>query len=90
MPLSVKLMYDKSSSDAPYVAYNPELDIASCGPTEEKARSNLHEVVEIVIEEAKKKNKLSELLRESGLEKERRAWKPPRVSFEPFFFPVSG
>lgn len=66
LPLSVKIMYDKSSSDAPYVAYNPELDVVSCGPTEKKARKNLHEVVGIVVGEAKKKNKLDDLLREAG------------------------
>lgn len=89
LPLTIKVMYDKSSSDAPFVAYNPELDVASCGPSEEKARENLHEVVEIVIEQARKKGKLNELLKEAGFEKEKKTWKPPRVSFEPFFFPVT-
>jgi len=88
LPLTVKVMYDKSSSDAPFVAYNPELDVASCGPTEEKARENLHEAVELVIEHAKKKGNLNVLLKEAGFEKFRKTWKPPRVSFEPFFFPT--
>lgn len=67
-PLTVKIIYDKESSDAPYVAYNPEFDVASCGPTEEKARQNLQEVVKIVLEEAKKKGKLEELLKEMGFQ----------------------
>ncbi len=80
-------MVDKRSKDAPFVAYAPELDVTSCGKTEEKARKNLHEAVEIVFEEAEKKGKLSELLENLGFQKEKKSWIPPRVSFEPFFFP---
>ena len=36
------------------IAYTPELDVASCGPTEAKARKNLHEAVEIVLEEVER------------------------------------
>lgn len=85
-PLTIKIMYDKRSSDAPFVAYSPELDVASCGKTEEKARQNLHEVVEIFLEEAKKKGKLDDFLKDQGFEKRKDDWQPPRVSFEPFFF----
>lgn len=51
---TVEISYDKESSDAPFVAYNPELDVASCGPTEEKARENLKEAIEIVLEPIEK------------------------------------
>ncbi len=87
LPLTVKIMLDKRSKDAPFVAYSPELDVASCGPTEEKARKNLHEAVSIVLEEMQKKGKLAEFLLESGFQKRKKQWIPPRVSFEPFFFP---
>lgn len=53
-PLTIKIIYESESEDAPFVAYTPELDVASCGPTEEKARSNLLEAVKIVLEEAEK------------------------------------
>jgi len=79
-------MVDKRSKDAPFVAYSPELDLASCGPTEEKARENLKVAVSIVLEEIQKKGKLTEFLLESGFQKEKKRWIPPRVSFEPFFF----
>lgn len=85
LPMTVKIMLDKRSKDAPFVAYTPELDVASCGPSEEKARQNLHEAVEIVFEEAKRRGKLTELLEEMGFQKEKTGWVPPRVSFEPFF-----
>lgn len=82
-------MIDKGSADAPFVAYAPELDVASCGPTEEKARQNLHEAVSIVLEEIQKKENLEEFLHELGFQKEKKRWIAPRVSFEPFFFNFS-
>lgn len=86
LPLTIKIMVDKRSKDAPFIAYSPELDVASCGPTEEKARKNLHEAVAIVLEEMQKKGKLAEFFLELGFQKEKKRWIPPRVSFEPFFF----
>ncbi len=49
VPLTVKITVDKRSKDAPFVAYTPELDVASCGKTEEKAKKNLFEAVGIVL-----------------------------------------
>ena len=57
LPMTVKITIDKRSKDAPFVAYTPELDLASCGPTEEKAKKNLHEAVEIFLEEMQAKGK---------------------------------
>ena len=87
LPMTVKITIDKRSKDAPFVAYAPELDLASCGPTEEKAKENLHEAVEIFLEEMQGKGKLEEFLKEFGFQKEKSRWIPPRVSFEPFFLP---
>lgn len=87
IPLTVKIILDKESSDAPYIAYNPELDIASCALTEEKARRNLKAAVKIFMDEMQKKNKLTEVLHELGFQKEDKRWIPPTVSFESFYFP---
>lgn len=87
LPLTVKIMVDKRSKDASFIAYTPEIDVASCGPTEEKARENLRVAISVVLEEMHKKGKLKELLIELGFQKEKKQWIPPRVSFEPFFFP---
>ena len=87
LPLTIKITLDKRSKDAPFIACTPELDVASCGPTEEKARENLKAAISIVLEEMQKKGKLTELLMELGFQKEKKQWIPPRVSFEPFFFP---
>ena len=88
LPMTIKITLDKRSKDAPFIAYVPELDVASCGPTEEKARKNLHESVKILMQEVENKGKLTEFLKEMGFQKEKSHWIPPRVSFEPFFFPA--
>ncbi len=87
LPLTVKIIIDKRSSDASYVAYTPELDVSSCGPTEQKARQNLKEAVGIVLDEIQKNGKLEEVLQELGFQKDKQGWIPPSVSFEPFYFP---
>lgn len=89
LPLTVKIIEDKRSKDAPFVAYTPELDVASCGPSEGKARENLHEAVGILLEEINEKGDLSVFLEELGFQKVNKAWIPPVVSFESFSFPYS-
>jgi len=89
IPLTVKIICEEESQDAPFVAYTPELDVASCGPTEEKARSNLFEAVAIVLEEAEKHGTLNAVLYEAGFRRVNKHWRPPRVSFEPFVFELS-
>lgn len=87
LPMTVKITVDNRSKDAPFIAYSPELDVVSCGPTEEKAKKNLHEAVEILMQEVESKGKLTEFLKEMGFQKEKARWIPPRVSLETFFFP---
>ncbi len=89
LPLTVKIMMDKKSKDAPFVAYTPELDVTSCGPSEHKARENLHEAAEILLEEISKKGDLHSFLEGLGFQKVKKTWIPPVVSFESFSFPYS-
>ncbi len=49
-----------------YVSFCPELDVAACGETIEQAKKNLLEVIEINIEETKKKGTFQEFLNEAG------------------------
>lgn len=49
-----------------YVAYAPELDVSSCGPTEAKAKHNLREAVRLFLEEAEKLGTLNQILDEAG------------------------
>ena len=86
--LTIKVFYEGTSKDAPWVSYNPELNVASCGPTEKKARENLREAIEIVLEGAKQDGNLRELLRESGFEIEEGKVRPPKILVEEFAFPA--
>lgn len=68
LPLTVKITVDKRSKDAPYVAYSPEVDVASCGPTEKRARENLKDAILAVLEEIRSKRKLEEFFKKQGFE----------------------
>lgn len=89
LPLTVRITVDKRSKDASVVAFAPEIDVTSCGPTEEKARSNLREAIIIVLEEVQKKGQLASFLKELGFQKEKKGWVAPKVSFEAFLFHYS-
>lgn len=84
IPLTIKLTEDKQSKSAPWVAYTPELDVASCGPTVEKAKQNLVEAVQIVLKGAAADGNLKDLLLEVGFEISRSEVKPPKVSIDTF------
>ncbi len=49
-----------------YVAYCPELDMASCGESIEDAKNNLKEVISINFVECKKVGTLDQLLQDAG------------------------
>lgn len=68
IPLTIKLVEDKQSKDAPWVAYTSELDVASCGPTPKKAKENLKKAVDIVLKGAAEDGNLKDLLLEAGFE----------------------
>ncbi|OGK25875.1 hypothetical protein A3A46_02465 [Candidatus Roizmanbacteria bacterium RIFCSPLOWO2_01_FULL_37_13] len=63
-PITIKIIYEKEAKDAPYVAYIPEFDISSCGKTEDKAKKNVKEALEIMLEEVKRQSKLEEFSKE--------------------------
>lgn len=88
LPLTIKVFYEGTSKDAPWVSFNPELNVASCGPTEKKARENLKEVIDTVLEGAKEDGNLEELLKESGFSIEKGKVKPPKIVIEEIAFPA--
>jgi hypothetical protein len=47
-----------------FVAYSPELDVASCGGSLVKARAALHEAVSLFLEECARKGTLEAILSE--------------------------
>lgn len=49
-----------------FVAHTPELDVSSCGDSEEQALANLKEAVRLFLEEADKIGTLNQILEEAG------------------------
>ncbi len=49
-----------------YVAYVPELDLSSCGATEEEARKNIRDAVRGFVETSNEMGTLAEILAEAG------------------------
>ncbi len=82
-PITIKIIYEKEAKDAPYVAYIPEFDISSCGKTEEEARKNVKESLELVIEELKKRNQLESYLKDLGFNIKKSSFFP-KIIIEPF------
>jgi len=60
-----------------YVAHVPELDVSSCGETQEKARTNIQDAVRGFLEAAEDKGTLDEILEEAGYERNGNEWRPP-------------
>ncbi len=63
-----------------YLAYTPELDIASQGKTLSQAEERLREAVTAFIEETKRMGTFSEVMRSAGFMKRRERWEAPLVS----------
>jgi len=85
-PVSIKLLYEEDAIDAPYIAYIPEFDVSSCGKTEEEAKKNVKQALEITLEEVKKQKKLKEFLKEAEISQNKKFF--PKISFEPFAFNI--
>ena len=63
-----------------YLAYTPELDLASQGKTPARAEDRLREAVTAFIEETKRMGTFGEVMRNAGFMKRRERWEAPRVS----------
>jgi predicted RNase H-like HicB family nuclease len=60
-----------------YVAYVPELDISSCGATNEDARRNIQDAVQGFLETSSDLGTLDEILDECGYKRKGDSWEPP-------------
>jgi len=60
-----------------YVAYVPELDLSSCGATDEEARKNIRDAVHGFLETSQKMGTLAEILQEAGYEQIGDSWRAP-------------
>ena len=60
-----------------YVAYVPELDLSSCGATDDEARKNIREAVQAFLDTSAEMGTLDEILEESGYTREAGGWRGP-------------
>ena len=63
-----------------YIAYSPELEVASQGKTQEQAEKRLKEAIELFIETVKKMGTLKQVLQESGFMTGGQKWSSPAIS----------
>ena len=61
-----------------FVAYTPELDLSSCGGSQQKALHNLKEAVTLFLEEAENMGTLSQILEEAGYSKRKSKLEGPK------------
>lgn len=66
--------------DKHYLAYNPELDVASQGKTPEEAQIMLRDAISLFIETAKGMGTLNTILSEAGFVKKEKRWVSPIIS----------
>jgi predicted RNase H-like HicB family nuclease len=60
-----------------YVAYVPELDLSSCGSTDEEARRNIRDAIRGFVETSVEMGTLAEILEEAGYERMGDTWRAP-------------
>ena len=61
-----------------FVAYVPELDVSSCGASDEEARKNIREAVRGFLETCAELGTLTEILEEAGYERVGDTWQAPQ------------
>ena len=60
-----------------FVAYNPELDVSSCGATLGEAKKNIRYAISGFLKSATKKGTLNEILEEAGYVYRAKRWADP-------------
>ena len=70
---------------ATYVAHAPELDVSSCGDTDEQARRNIQDAVRGFLETCAEMGTLEAILLEAGYQRDGQTWRAPEfVSLDRF------
>jgi predicted RNase H-like HicB family nuclease len=60
-----------------FVVYVPELDLSSCGATDDEARKNIRDAVRGFLETSAEMGTLTEILEEAGYRREGERWQAP-------------
>lgn len=88
LPLTIKVFREGTSKEAPIVAYNPDLDISSCGKTEDEARRMLEKAIRLFLRGAREDGTLNQILAESGLATAKGDKEYPKTYFSLLNFPL--
>ena len=88
MPLTMKIMYAEESKSSPYVAYCPELDIASAGKDSVDAQRMLDEAIGIVLKDAAQRGTLDDYLSGVGFTRRGKKFSPPKILFETYAWDI--
>jgi predicted RNase H-like HicB family nuclease len=62
-----------------FVAYNPELDVSTCGKTVDEAKYNIRDALRGFLIAAQRKGTLADILEEAGYTKRRQEWHDPEL-----------
>lgn len=66
-----------------FVSFNPELRVASCGSTSDKAKTNLKDAIRGFLLSANKKGILADILEEAGFVRQKKSWRDPHfIAFD--------
>ncbi len=84
LPLTIKVFYEGTSKEAPYVAFNPEFRVASAGKTKTQAKRNLKEAVHGFLKTCKDIGSLEEILNEGGFILKNKIVKPEEAEIKNF------
>jgi predicted RNase H-like HicB family nuclease len=60
-----------------YIAYVPELDLSSCGATNQEARKNIRDAVQGFLESSTNLGSLDGILEEAGYTRKGDSWEAP-------------
>ncbi len=60
-----------------FVAYVPELDVSTCGSTDDEARKNIRDAVQAFLQTSVEMGTLEEILTEAGYSREGDRWLGP-------------
>ena len=60
-----------------FVAHVPELDVSSCGATDEEVRRNIRDAVQGFLESSAAMGTLEQILEEAGYQKKGQIWEAP-------------
>ena len=82
MPLAIKVFYEGTSKESPYVAYSSEMDISAGGKTSPEAKKNLVGVIEEILSYKSEDGTLGAYLQELGFTKTKsKTFISPELSF---------